>query len=398
VRSPWHETPRRRALWIGLIAAVALAHGLAGLGLASTVIGWPTAPEPRRIDVTLVRRLEPAAPPAARPAVPPGGAARRPARARPAPRPASAADVAAAASAAATEEAASAAAQAAALKARALALAAALEASAAAAAASAAGPALASASAPAPAASAPVAGPPQPALDWPPSTRLTYTLTGRYRNGPLYGKAQVDWRREGLHYQVEFNLSVSPWFDQRLFSDGLIGEEGLEPRHYEELRKFPLGAPRYRSVEFDPEVVVLANGTRVPRLPQSQDSASQFVQFVWMFSSHPDWLQAGRMIYIPLALTTSLRTWAYRVGELETLDLPFGTIAAVHLTPQLTNRRPNELPFEIWTAPTLQYLPVRIRVLLDEQNFAELSLDDKPLQAANPPPEAASRVPRALLP
>ena len=62
--------------------------------------------------------------------------------------------------------------------------------------------------------SAPVEGPPQPAFEWPPSTRLTYTLTGLYRNGPLYGKAAVEWRRVGTHYQVQFDIHVSPFFDQ----------------------------------------------------------------------------------------------------------------------------------------------------------------------------------------
>jgi hypothetical protein len=390
VRSPWHETPRRRATWIALIVAVAFAHGLFGLGVAATVIGWQRAPEPKRIEVALMRRLEPTAPPAARPAPPP--AAKPPAgRGRAAALPASSASAVEAA------EAASAAAQAADLKARALALAAARAASdaaaSAAASASASAPtALASASAPAASAS----GPAQPALDWPPSTRLTYTLTGLFRNGPLYGHAQVDWRRQDLHYQVEFNFSVEPFFEQRMFSDGQIGADGLEPRHYDETRKATLTPARRRALEFEDDEVVLANGDRVPRLPQSQDPASQFVQFVWMFSTHPEWLREGNVVGFPLALPNVLRTWQYRVGAVETLQLPFGPLDAVHLTPIIVNRRPNEYPFEIWTAPTLQYLPVRIRVLLDERNFAELTLDDKPLQAR--PSTSDSDVPDYLKP
>ena len=52
-------------------------------------------------------------------------------------------------------------------------------------------------------------------------------------------------------------------------------------------------------------------------------------------------------------------------------------------------RRANEYPFEIWTAPSLQYLPVRILVPIDDKNFADLSLDALPLQAA-PVPEVAA--------
>ena len=129
----------------------------------------------------------------------------------------------------------------------------------------------------------------------------------------------------------------------------------------------------------------------MPRLPQSQDPASQFVQFVWLFTRHPEWLHAGRVIGMPLALPNVLREWQYRVEGVETLRMPFGTIDAVHLSPVLAQRTPNEYPFEIWTAPTLQYLPVRIRVLLDERNFAELTLDELPLQAASPPAGGVSR-------
>jgi hypothetical protein len=382
VRSPWRETPRRRASWFALIAAVAVAHALFGLEVAASVIGWQGSPEPRRIEVALVRQLEPTAPPAVPPAA---GATAATEPAAPHPhavhRHAPSASEAAAQAAKAEHEAASAAAQRDELKARALALAAALEASSASAPAGAASRAVAAASPPETGASAAVASPFQPALEWPPSTRLTYTLTGLYRNGPLYGQAQVDWRRDGLRYQVEFNFSVSPMFDERMFSDGRIGDEGLVPRHYEEMRKVPLVAPRFRVLEFGEDEVVLANGTHVPRLPQTQDPASQFVQFVWMFTVHPEWLKPGNVVEIPLALPNTLRRWQYEVGQLESLQLPFGSIDAVHLKPVIVNRRPNEYPFEIWTAPTLQYLPIKIRVLLDEQNFAELTLDSKPLQA-----------------
>src|SRR5262249_29538160 len=153
-----------------------------------------------------------------------------------------------------------------------------------------------------------------------------------YRNGPLYGQAQVEWRRDGLRYQVEFAFHVSPGFDQRMFSDGHIGDEGLVPRHYEEVRSLPLAAPRYRILEFGENEVVLANGNRVPRLPQTQDPASQFVQFVWMFTVHPEWLRPGNTVEIPLALPNTLRRWQYQVVALESLQLSFGAIDAVHLT------------------------------------------------------------------
>ncbi len=110
-----------------------------------------------------------------------------------------------------------------------------------------------------------------------------------------------------------------------------------------------------------------------------------------MFSTQPDLLRAGNVIELPLALNSNLRRWHYQVTGAETLDFDFGRLATVHMKPILDGpRRPNEYPFEIWTAPSLQYLPVRILVPIDDKNFAALSLDALPLQAAPGPEDGAA--------
>ena len=48
-------------------------------------------------------------------------------------------------------------------------------------------------------------------FEWPPSTRLSYRLTGNYR-GPVEGQAQVEWLRAGTRYQVHMELSIGPDF------------------------------------------------------------------------------------------------------------------------------------------------------------------------------------------
>ena len=83
----------------------------------------------------------------------------------------------------------------------------------------------------------------------------------------------------------------------------------------------------------------------------------------------------------------------------EHLELAFGGIDAVHLKPLLDGpRRPNEYPFDIWVAPSLQYLPVQIVVKVDASTWALLALDDLPLQATvgerpTPPPPRTDAFP-----
>ena len=374
MRSPWHEAPRRRATWFALIVAVLAVHLAVGVEVAVNVIGVDAGAEPQRIDVSLVQELAPTAPPPPPAAAPPAARGARPARGV---RAASAPEPEPEPVASTPEEAASA--SHAGLRAEALALAASM----AEAAASAPEAPIAAASAALAPASSPIVVAAQPALEWPPSTRLSYTLSGLFRNGPLYGDGVVEWRRDGLHYQVEFDFSVQPFLDGHMFSDGEITPDGLQPVHYDEWRKFPLRDRLVRRIEFGDDAVLLNNGTRVARLPQTQDPSSQFVQFVWMFTAHPEWLRTDNVVSVPLALPNTLRVWHYRVGASETLQLPFGAIDAVHLAP-IDPRKPNELAFEIWIAPTLQYLPVRIHVPLNDENFADLTLSSRPLQAAAP--------------
>ena len=65
VLSPWRESRRRRAAWFALILAVVLAHALLALRVLSSVIGWNSAAQPRRIEITFDRRLAPSEPPTA---------------------------------------------------------------------------------------------------------------------------------------------------------------------------------------------------------------------------------------------------------------------------------------------------------------------------------------------
>ncbi len=224
----------------------------------------------------------------------------------------------------------------------------------------------------------------QPSPEWPPSTRLSYALTGHYR-GPVQGQARVEWLREGTRYQVHMDLSVGPAFaplmSRRVSSEGEITSEGLQPRRYEEVTHVALRQPRLLTVFLDADQVRLANGALVPRPAGVQDSASQFVQLTWLFTMQPEMLQAGRRVDLPLALPRVLETWSYEVLQTDQLETPAGAVAAVHVRPRRPPRAGNELVAEFWAAPSLQYLPVRILIRQDAETYVDLVIDQFPKQA-----------------
>ncbi|MDO9459335.1 MAG: DUF3108 domain-containing protein, partial [Alphaproteobacteria bacterium] len=211
---------------------------------------------------------------------------------------------------------------------------------------------------------------------------------GNYR-GPVEGQAQVEWLRAGARYQVHLTLSVGPSFapliSRHIVSDGLITEQGLRPQRYDEETRVVLRSPRRLTIVFDGEQVLLPGGKAVPQPPGVQDSASQFVQLAWLFTQQPALLQRGNTVEWPLALPRRVALWTYEVGPSETLATPFGPIDAVHVKPRREARPGGDLTAELWVAPTLQNLPVRIVIRQDDDTWVDLMVDRLPVQAEAAP-------------
>jgi len=243
------------------------------------------------------------------------------------------------------------------------------------------------------AASAPADGEPGP--EWPLSTRLSYALTGNYR-GQVYGQAQVEWLRKGRDYQVNLDVGVGPSFapfiTRKMSSQGVLTPEGISPRRYDEETRVFVGERRRVSVFFLDKEVQLGNGAREPAMRGGQDSASQFVQLTWLFLTGREPLQVGRVVAFPLVLPRRQYAWQYEVIGEEVLDTPMGPVGTWHIKPS----RPaggGDLTAEVWLAPSLQYLPVRLVIRQDAETYIDLMLKSAPLQAA---PESANDIPRRL--
>jgi Protein of unknown function (DUF3108) len=218
--------------------------------------------------------------------------------------------------------------------------------------------------------------------NWPIDTRLTYDLGGYFR-GDLFGNATVQWTRDsaptGEGYQVRIDLSVGP-IKALLTSQGKVSAQGLLPQAYEEQ-----WAGRQRSVTLDATDVVLATGNRIPRpendgdapaRPASvQDTASQFVELGHRFANGRAKLAEGEVVRIWLARPGGLDAWVYDVGPAETLNLPnIGPVQAFHLRPRPQAKPRGTMVAEMWFAPALQYLPVRIKLTLDKDAFLDLKV------------------------
>lgn len=231
--------------------------------------------------------------------------------------------------------------------------------------------------------------------EWPLSVRLRYRLVGHYQ-GPVHGDAEVEWLRQDDRYQVRLRVqigpSLAPFVRRELISDGVVGAGGIRPRRYDEATRLLLGPERRVSVLIDDERVLLANGRSLPAPPGVQDSASQFVHLAWLLLTGRAAAEEGGLIELPLALPRGLHAWRYRIVGSERLETAIGYTEAWHLRPEGV-AVPGALMAEVWLAPSLQYLPVRIDIRQSEQVWVQLSLREAPLQEQPEPENAASQPP-----
>jgi hypothetical protein len=208
---------------------------------------------------------------------------------------------------------------------------------------------------------------------WPPNTRLTYVLTGNYR-GELHGSAWVSWQRlfdgQQPRYQAEVQLNLGLLLSMRLTSQGQMTEQGLTPEIYEE----QIGQHR-RHLRIG-EDIQLNNGKHVPRPDAVQDTASQFIELAHRFATGQMPLTPGGSVYLWLARPTGVDPWVYDVLGEETLYLPrLDKVRAIHIKPRRLNASNGPINAEIWFAPSLQYLPVRILLTRSDDTSVDLMVD-----------------------
>ena len=227
----------------------------------------------------------------------------------------------------------------------------------------------ASASNPTSVASAPRSGA-TPPDSWPADTRLSYVLDGYYR-GPMTGSAHVQWQRDGARYQVRVDLIVAALNLFTMTSQGRVVDQDLQPEAYEEKR---LGA-KVLQLAFDGRNIRLYDGRTTEQPPLAQDTASQFVELGHRFATGREPLVVGNTVRMWLARPSAVAEWTYDVVARDRLSSrSLGEFDAYHLKPRPLDKPTGPVTAEMWFAPALQYLPVRIRINLNADAWVDLMI------------------------
>ena len=103
-----------------------------------------------------------------------------------------------------------------------------------------------------------------------------------------------------------------------------------------------------------------ANSPDAPLLKGAQDRLSVVLQISSLLAGDPGRFPIGTMLSFQTVSQREAEVWNFLVEKDETLQLPYGDLQAlkVHRKP----RREFDQNIELWFAPALGYLPVRLRI------------------------------------
>ena len=198
---------------------------------------------------------------------------------------------------------------------------------------------------------------PTPRFSIPASIRLHYQVTATARQIRLQGDGELLWHHDGTNYEARLEVS-SQLLPRRIqHSTGLITAEGLAPLRFSDKVRSEEAAHFLRD---QGKVSFSSNRPDAALVAGTQDRLSVMLQLGAMVGGAPARFPAGTVISIPTAGTREAEPWVFTVEGEEALELPGGKVAALKLI--RNPRREFDQKVELWLAPAMDYVPVRLRL------------------------------------
>lgn len=203
----------------------------------------------------------------------------------------------------------------------------------------------------------------------PSPTRLAFDVSGQAKKFAYNARAELLWQHDGSRYEARQEISAFLVGTRTQRSVGAITAQGLLPE------KFSDKSRSEQAAHFDyaqGRVTFSANTPQAPASPGVQDRLSVFIQLGALLAADPARFVPGTQITLTTVSARSADRWTFTIEGPETLELPSGTTPALKL--QRLPRKDYDQKAELWVAPSLGYLPVRIRLTQANGDFADLQL------------------------
>ena len=209
----------------------------------------------------------------------------------------------------------------------------------------------------------------------PDAALLKYQVQGQAKGFNYWANAELLWTQNGQDYQARLEVSAFLLGSRVQTSQGSLGAEGLMPTRFSDKTRTELAAHFQRDKGL---ISFSANSPDAPLLKGAQDRLSVVLQLSALLAGDPTRFPPGTMLSFQTVSQREAEVWQFLVEKEELLQLPIGEVSAIKL-----NRKPRrdfDQHIELWFAPSLGYLPVRLRITNANGDMVDqlLSKTEKP--------------------
>lgn len=203
--------------------------------------------------------------------------------------------------------------------------------------------------------------------------QLDYQVKGLYKGLNYNASGELTWHFEAERYEAQSTVKAFLLGSRVHTSVGRVTPQGLAPERFgdrsrtEKAAHFDYATQRIRYSR---------NSADAALLPGTQDQLSVSLQLALMLQAQPSAYVEGLALSLPVSNASYTEEWKFQIGPLTELDLPAGTVTARLLT--RSPRREFDKTLQVWLAPALGYLPVRLRITEHNGDFVDQLLDTLP--------------------
>jgi Protein of unknown function (DUF3108) len=224
-------------------------------------------------------------------------------------------------------------------------------------------------------------GPPGINAQFPPSGRFGYAATSLKGGQPLSGSGTLQWSSDGKDYQLQLEVPFLFVTARRQSSVGTLSADGLMPARFTDKGINRSEVAAHFNREGLANITFSGNQPSAPLMRGAQDRLSVLVQLAGMAAGKPERFAPGASISVQVASTEEADVWLFNVEAKEAVQVPAGSTIALHLV--RSPRREFDARLEVWMAPSLGYLPVRIKQTEQNGNYTDLQLRTPSLSSAS---------------
>lgn len=215
-------------------------------------------------------------------------------------------------------------------------------------------------------------------MHYPPAVSLQYEGVTMNRGSARNATGELRWATDGLSYELSLQAAALLILSRTEKSVGSLSAQGLAPVRFSSSRTGRSEQATHFRYEVN-RIQFSANKPDEALIAGAQDRLSVLIQLAGMLAGEPERYKAGDRIGLQVAGLDNAQVWEFKIEGLSGLRLPAGELQAIKL--RRSHRHEYDQSLEVWLAPSLGYLPVRILQsarATPEQDFTDLVLSKMP--------------------